>query len=1021
MQARAYRVLLFFLAIVLLGFINPLSSCAQGNVAAADIYYRCINDTTYKVFVAMYWDCQEPQIPLEVTVNVTSQSCGEQMYFNMEGVPPDVITVPVCPNMLLSCYGGTVPGVKRLLFSDTLILPAYCNDWNLRFCYNTRVIADNIEPGEWLCVEANIDNTIGCNSSPSFSNPPVDYICASDSYCFVQGATEIDGDSLVYSLVDPLGYNSIPVPFDSIWTAQNPLPSTPNVFIDPETGLLCMNPDTQFTGVLALLIEEYRGGQLIGSIMRDMRFNILNCSNENPELSGINGSNVFFDTTCAGTEVCLSIFSYDADSGQALSMTWNEGITLGNASFAVSSDSLPVGNFCWTPEIEDTSAIPYCFDVMVRDGYCPYEGSRNQTYCIVVSGTTADATILPVDAFCSTDLPLLLPSVTPGGIWSGTGITNQNLGIFDANVAGVGAHTVIHRSFGDCDDRDTTVLYVDSAFDAAITDYPDSMCLLDAPYPIIPTDLGGFWNSIGMQDSTSNFFNPSEAGVGLHQVIYRIGSACGDRDTVNIQVLPVPDPTITTSDLAYCITEASFNFTSSVSGGTWIGNGITNASTGEFTPSVAGAGQQEIIYELSNQFCVNRDTIEVTVAPDININLTQISPKCDNDPGFYLQATPLGGTWQGQGITNSLGYFNPPSAGVGTHQIIYTISGTCSDVDTMDIIVEAAPMVEITSIPDTLCQSAGVVTFEGSPPGGMWFGNGITNNQSGTFDPSTGIPGSRTIQYRYDNGTCDATAFVQLIIVASPSAPSVDEQDALCPGDVVNTIQANGGGQINWYNDANLNSLIATGAQLDVQPTGTDTFWVTSIIGGCETFPTQVIVPFYPGPQVFLDDDPEVIYAGEEVLFMNTSMGVDYSYWDFGDGATAESQLNGDQAHTYDEHGIYTITLIGENEYGCRDTMYLEIEVSPPTDVIIPSVFTPNGDNYNEIMKVEGYYLTEFKAQIFNRWGYKVYEWEDINEGWDGRNQSGQKLSSGTYYYIVTAVGQDGRVVEEKGFVELIR
>ncbi len=999
----------------------PRESYAQGNVAAGDIYYRCINDTTYEVFVAMYWDCQEPQIPLEVTVNVTSQSCGEQIYLDMDGVPPDVITVPVCPNLLLSCYGGTVPGVKRLLFSDTLILPAYCNDWNLRFCYNTRVIADNIEPGEWMCIEANLDNTIGCNSSPSFSNPPVDYICAGDTYCFVQGQTEIDGDSLVYSLVDPLGYNSVPVIFDSIWTAQNPLPSTPNVFVDPETGLLCMNPDTQFTGVLALLIEEYRGGQLIGGTMRDMRFNILSCDNENPELSGVNGSNVFFDTTCAGTEVCMDIFSYDADSGQALTMTWNEGITLGDATFTISPDSHPVGNFCWTPEVQDTSSTPYCFDVLIRDGYCPYEGSRTQTYCIVVGGTTADATILPVDAFCPTDLPLLLPSVTQGGIWSGTGITNQNLGIFDANVAGVGAHEVIHRSFGDCNDSDTTTIYVDSAFDASLINYPDSMCLLDVPFPLVSNDLGGFWTSVGMPDSTSNLFDPSEAGVGLHEVIYRIGSACGDRDTISIEVLPVPDPTITTSDLAYCISESPFNFTSALSGGTWLGSGIINSSAGEFDPVTAGAGEHEIIYELSNQFCVNRDTITVTVVPAVNINLTQISPKCDNDQGFYLQATPLGGTWQGQGITNSLGYFNPPSAGVGTHEIIYTISGACSDADTIDIVVEEAPTVEIIDIPDTICQSAGNVVFEGSPAGGTWFGNGVVNGQTGEFDPSIGIPGPRNVQYRYNNGTCDATAFALILIIDSPSEPTVNEQDTLCQGDMVNNIQTNGIGQITWYNDMGLNNVITTGANLTILPTETDTFWVTASAGGCETAPIQVIVPFYPGPQVSLDDDPEVIYAGEEVLFMNTSLGVDYSYWDFGDGTTAASQLSGDQTHTYEEHGIYTITLIGENEHGCLDTMYLEIEVSPPTDVTIPSVFTPNGDNYNEEMVIEGYFLTDFKAQIFNRWGYKVYEWKDINEGWDGKSLSGQTLNSGTYYYIVTAVGQDGRKIEEKGFVELIR
>jgi len=881
--------------------------------------------------------------------------------------------------------------------------------------------ADNIPNNQWLSVEAHLDNAIGHNSLPVFANHPIDYICAGDEFCFLQGAAEPDGDSLVYSLVNPLGYNGVPINFSPSFDAQNPIASTPAISLDSVSGTLCLTPDSNFIGVLAMKVDEYRNGQWIGSTMRDMRFNILNCSNTNPELSGIDGSSVFFDTTCAGSQACFDIFSFDPDSGQTLSMAWNHGIDLGNAAFTVSSDSMPSGHFCWTPEDADTSDVPYCFDVTVRDDHCPYVGQRLQTYCLVVRGTTADATILPIDAFCPNDNPAQIPAVEPDGFWSGTGITDSNNGIFDPSTAGIGAHSIIHQSFSDCDDFDTTTIYVDTAFDAGITSFPDSICEVEMPVHLQATDLGGFWNGSGIADSTIAVFDPGLAGVGSHQVIYRIGSACGDADTVTIHVLSAPDPAITTTPLAYCISEAPFNLTSAENGGIWSGNGITDSLAGTFDPTQAGVGTHQIIYTVSNTNCTNIDTVMLAIAPEPNPTITPVAPVCDNDPGFYLHAANLSGTWSGQGITlPGSGYFNPASVGAGTHQIIYTITGTCSAADTIDIVVIAAPQPEILTQLDTVCQSAGITNLLGNPPGGTWTGIGV-NGQTGEFDPSVGNPSWRQVHYVYDDGTCDATAFMSFLVISSPSSPQVSAVDTLCPGAVLTGLIANGNGLISWYSDSLLNDLINTGNQLNESISFTDTVWATTSGGGCESSATEVIIPFHPGIQVSFDDDPEIVFAGQEVHFLNTSGEIEVSEWDFGDGSTAGNSLNGDQYHTYQEPGTYTVTLIGQNVYECADTAYLDIEISEPSKLNIPSVFTPNNDGFNDQMTIDAEYITTFKAQIFNRWGSKIYEWNDLNQGWDGKDEKGLDVSPGTYYYIISGTGLDGQVFKERGFVELIR
>jgi hypothetical protein len=60
-------------------------------------------------------------------------------------------------------------------------------------------------------------------------------------------------------------------------------------------------------------------------------------------------------------------------------------------------------------------------------------------------------------------------------------------------------------------------------------------------------------------------------------------------------------------------------------------------------------------------------------------------------------------------------------------------------------------------------------------------------------------------------------------------------------------------------------------------------------------------------------------------------------------------------------------------------------------------------------------------AQIFNRWGEKEYEWHTTNGGWDGRTTSGVLVPDGTYFFIISAKGFDGKEYFEKGAFNLIR
>lgn len=68
-----------------------------------------------------------------------------------------------------------------------------------------------------------------------------------------------------------------------------------------------------------------------------------------------------------------------------------------------------------------------------------------------------------------------------------------------------------------------------------------------------------------------------------------------------------------------------------------------------------------------------------------------------------------------------------------------------------------------------------------------------------------------------------------------------------------------------------------------------------------------------------------------------------------------------------------------------RDTSDIQYVNVVESLLDVPNVFTPNGDGKNDIFKVKALSLESFQGVILNRWGRKIYEWNDPSEGWDGR------------------------------------
>ena len=121
---------------------------------------------------------------------------------------------------------------------------------------------------------------------------------------------------------------------------------------------------------------------------------------------------------------------------------------------------------------------------------------------------------------------------------------------------------------------------------------------------------------------------------------------------------------------------------------------------------------------------------------------------------------------------------------------------------------------------------------------------------------------------------------------------------------------------------------------------------------------------------------------------------------------------------TPQESTWYYVTVT--NAQGCQYVDSLFIEVDPTTNIYVPNIFSPNGDDVNDIFLVRGRGIDLFRLAIFNRWGQKVFESESIEEGWDG-TMIGKDLNQGVFVYKLEVTFHDESVHSETGNVTLIR
>ncbi len=158
----------------------------------------------------------------------------------------------------------------------------------------------------------------------------------------------------------------------------------------------------------------------------------------------------------------------------------------------------------------------------------------------------------------------------------------------------------------------------------------------------------------------------------------------------------------------------------------------------------------------------------------------------------------------------------------------------------------------------------------------------------------------------------------------------------------------------------------------------------------------------HPRPIAQFTAVPNPVQEQQVIEFTFTGTGASNFDWDFSDGNISSET---DPSYSYNTSGVYQVTLIVSNAWGCEDTASQSITViADQEDIYVSNAFTPNGDSINDVFAPIPKGIRSYLFEIYNRWGERLFTTNSITETWDG-TYSGKNVPDGVYVFKVKAVG----------------
>lgn len=393
--------------------------------------------------------------------------------------------------------------------------------------------------------------------------------------------------------------------------------------------------------------------------------------------------------------------------------------------------------------------------------------------------------------------------------------------------------------------------------------------------------------------------------------------------------------------------------------------------------------------------------------------------------------------WQAEGISypgDSI--FEYAFVGWGDLPVtLTTISNRgCDNSYTALATIHPLPVVEL--LFDDVCDGteAQFVAEQSIPSGGIvsqvWdFGDGVNSENDAYADHLYQTPAQYIVSFSaVSNIGCSTIVVDTIRVFPMPTAAfSIDEEE-ICQGSsffLMDESTINYPDDIvewQWIMDDSLLSveqfpilIYHTPGNYDIQLT------VTSNNGCSHSSTTPDLLTIYPKPEAYFSCENELNMV-DPIVHVEDLSSEDASVWwyYFDDGGQANTE---NCSHEYTQTGVYTITQIIENAFGCRDTSDRIVIIQPEMMVYVPNAFTPDQNGHNEIFKpvTFGFEVVQYEFTIFNRWGDIMFTTTDPQAGWDGY-YLGNLSQAGLYNWQMDIRSEHDITIHRKtGNVFLIR
>ena len=587
-----------------------------------------------------------------------------------------------------------------------------------------------------------------------------------------------------------------------------------------------------------------------------------------------------------------------------------------------------------------------------------------------------------------------------------TGATGDTLWLQNITAADVGAYSVVITN--NCGSVTSSVANLTHTNQTVINSQPSSISICSGSTAIFNVTAAGSglsyqWlhNGTPISGANSSSFNITTANsinAGSYSVI--VASNCGSPVTSAAAMLTIdtiPDmPGVITGVPNLCVGTAGIFSVAPVTGATsytwtlpagWSGSSTSNSI------NISSGNTGGTITVTANNGCGSSTpaSIAVNILPSPSAVVTVIGDTtiCQGDSVVLNASVGTGYSYQWQlNASNITSATNASyvAAQSGMYSVIVAANGCVSASNSVIITVNPLPIASLSSTGNTdLCDGDTMIisTALNNNYNYQWLNNGsvITGAASNSFAVTTGGVFAVIVE---ENGCKDTSTTLVVNLLQKPSAQiSISGLTTFCEGDSV-VLSADIQNSVTYQWNMNGSAIAgADSAVLVVKNSGSYEIEVTD--GICAATSSTITVKVNPNPV------PMISQAGNTLI-----TGTFSSYQWYKEGALISGANN--YQLTISEMVWYAVEVTDQNGCYGKDSLLADLA---SCNVYIPTAFSPNSDGNNDLLIIgNDSYVDIEELQIYNRWGKMVFQTNNLQQSWNGRDEN-TGSSTGVYIYIL--------------------